>query len=67
MSSVTGYQAIQYLSGYSMTKAALEMPARNLVVELSPYRITVNCIAPGATVTLRNLADDPNYETVWVN
>lgn len=65
MSSVTGHQAIQYLSGYSMTKAALEMLARNLVVELSPYHITINCVAPGATVTPRNLADDPNYETVW--
>jgi glucose 1-dehydrogenase len=65
MSSVTGHQAIRYLSAYGMTKAALEMLARNLVVELSPYQITVNCVAPGATVTPRNLADDPNYEAVW--
>ena len=36
-----------------------------LVIELSPYHITVNCIAPGATVTPRNLEDDPNYETSW--
>ncbi len=67
MSSVTGHQAIRYLSVYGMTKAALEMLARNLVVELSPHRITVNCVAPGATVTPRNLADDPNYETIWGN
>lgn len=65
MSSVTGHQAIRYLSAYSMTKAALEMLARNLVVELSPYQITINCVAPGATITPRNLADDPNYEAVW--
>ena len=65
MSSVTGHQAIQYASVYSMTKAALEMMARNLVVELSQYGITINAIAPGATVTPRNLADDPDYETVW--
>lgn len=65
MSSVTGHQAIRYLSAYGMSKAALEMLARNLVVELSPYGITVNCVAPGATVTPRNLADDPNYEMVW--
>jgi glucose 1-dehydrogenase len=65
MSSVTGHQAIRYLSTYGMTKAALEMLARNLVVELAPYQITVNCVAPGATVTPRNLADDPNYEAVW--
>ncbi len=65
MSSVSGHQAIQYLSAYAMSKAALEMLARNLVVELSPYHITVNCIAPGATTTPRNLVDDPNYDQVW--
>jgi 3-oxoacyl-[acyl-carrier protein] reductase len=65
MSSVTGHQAIRYLSAYAMTKAALEMLARSLVVELSPYGITVNCVAPGATITPRNLADDPNYEAIW--
>ena len=65
MSSVTGHQAIQYASVYSMTKAALEMMARNLVVELSQYGITINAVAPGATVTPRNLADDPNYEAIW--
>ena len=65
MSSVTGYQAIQYLSAYASTKAALSMLARQLVVELGPYGITVNTIAPGATVTPRNLADDPDYEAVW--
>lgn len=67
MSSVTGHQAIEYLSAYSMTKAGLEMLARNLVVELSPYKITVNCVAPGATVTPRNLADDPEYEAHWAD
>ncbi|MEZ4666984.1 MAG: SDR family oxidoreductase [Anaerolineae bacterium] len=67
VSSVTGHRAIRYLSVYSMTKAALEMLARNLVVELSPFNITVNCVAPGATVTPRNLTDDPNYEAVWAS
>jgi 3-oxoacyl-[acyl-carrier protein] reductase len=65
MSSVTGHQALQYLSAYGMTKAALEMMARSLVVELSPYRITINAIAPGATLTPRNLADEPDYEAIW--
>jgi len=65
MSSVTGYQAIEYLSAYAMTKAALRMLAKQLVVELGPYGINVNAIAPGATITPRNLDDDPNYEKVW--
>ena len=67
MSSVTGHQAIRFLSCYGMTKAALEMLARNLVVELSPYGITINTVAPGATVTPRNLNDEPNYEEIWAN
>lgn len=65
MSSVTGHQAIEYLSAYGMTKAALEMLAKQLTSELAPYGITTNCIAPGATLTPRNLKDDPDYEAHW--
>ena len=65
MSSVTGHQAVPYLSAYGMTKAALEMLARNLVLELSPHGITINCVAPGAVITPRNLSDDPHYERTW--
>jgi len=63
-SSVTGHQAHKNLAAYGMSKAALEMLARNLVIELSPYRITVNAIAPGATLTERT-ADDAGYEKTW--
>jgi len=65
MSSVTGHQAIEYLSAYGMTKAALEMLAKQLTSELAQHKITVNCVAPGATVTPRNLKDDPDYEAHW--
>jgi glucose 1-dehydrogenase len=64
MSSVTGHQAHKNLAAYGMTKAALEMLAKNLVVELSPYQITVNAIAPGATLTERTL-NDHEYEKTW--
>ena len=64
MSSVTGHQAHKNLAAYGMTKAALEMLARSLVIELSPYKITVNAVAPGATMTERT-ADDTNYEKTW--
>jgi len=63
-SSVTGHQAHKDLAAYGMSKAALEMLARNLVVELSPYRITVNTVAPGATMTERT-AGDASYEKTW--
>lgn len=64
MSSVTGHQAHKNLAAYGMTKAALEMLAKNLVIELSPYKITVNAIAPGATLTERTL-NDHEYEKTW--
>ncbi len=63
-SSVTGHQAHKNLAAYGMTKAALEMLAKNLVIEVSEFKINVNTIAPGATLTERTL-DDPGYETVW--
>lgn len=63
-SSVTGHQAHKNLAVYGMTKAALEMLAKSLVVELSPFRINVNAIAPGATLTERTTAE-ADYEQVW--
>lgn len=64
MSSVTGHQAHKNLAAYGMSKAALEMLAKNLVIELSPYKINVNTVAPGATLTNRTMLD-PDYEKVW--
>jgi NAD(P)-dependent dehydrogenase (short-subunit alcohol dehydrogenase family) len=64
MSSVTGHQAHQDLAAYGMTKAALEMLAKSLVVELSPYQITVNTVAPGATLTERTM-EDAEYKNTW--
>jgi NAD(P)-dependent dehydrogenase (short-subunit alcohol dehydrogenase family) len=63
-SSVTGHQAHKNLAAYSMSKAAVEMLAKNLVIELSQYKINVNTLAPGATLTERTL-DDPDYTAVW--
>jgi len=64
MSSVTGHQAHQDLAAYGMTKAALEMLAKSLVIELSPYHITVNTVAPGATLTERT-QEDTEYKNTW--
>ncbi len=63
-SSVVGHQALKSLAAYAMTKAAIEMLAKNLVIELSPYKINVNTIAPGATLTERT-TEEENYEQVW--
>ncbi len=64
MSSVTGHQAHKNLAAYGMSKAGLEMLAKTLVVELSPYKINVNAIAPGATLTERTAMDN-TYEKTW--
>jgi len=64
MSSVTGHQAHKNLAAYGMSKAALEMLAKNLVVELSPFKININAIAPGATLTERTLGD-VEYDKTW--
>jgi glucose 1-dehydrogenase len=65
MSSVTAHQAHKDLAAYGMTKAALEMLAKNLVIELSPYKINVNCVAPGATKTERTM-QDADYDRTWM-
>lgn len=65
-SSVVGHQAHKNLAAYAMTKAGVEMLAKNLVIELSPYHINVNAIAPGATLTERTI-HDPDYSKVWSN
>ncbi|MDQ6901904.1 MAG: SDR family oxidoreductase [Bacteroidota bacterium] len=63
-SSVTGHQAHKDLAAYGMSKAALEMLAKNLVIELSQYKINVNTIAPGATLTERT-TEDAAYSKIW--
>ncbi len=65
MSSQVGIQAYHRLTAYSMTKSALQMLARNLAYELGQYQITVNAIAPGATLTERTQQEQPDYEGIW--
>ena len=64
MSSVTGRQAHPKLAAYGMTKAALDMLAKSLSIELAEHKITVNAIAPGATLTERTQSDE-NYKATW--
>jgi len=64
-SSVTGHQAHPDLAAYGMTKAGIEMLARALVLELGPYGITINAVAPGATLTERTAREMPDYAGSW--
>ena len=65
MSSNIGAKSYPHLTAYSMSKAALQMMVKSLVLELSPYHISINALAPGATLTPRTLEDDPDYENQW--
>ena len=65
MSSIVGQRAYPHATAYAMTKAALSMMAKNLVIELGPLGITINTISPGATLTERTALEDPDYEGVW--
>ena len=65
MSSTIGLRAYPQLAIYSMTKAALHMMAKSLVLDLSHYGITINAIAAGATITERTLLEDHDYENTW--
>lgn len=64
MSSVTGHQAFKNLAAYGMTKAALEMLAKSMVVELAGLNISVNTVAPGATLTERTM-EEKDYDKIW--
>lgn len=63
-SSVTAHQSHENLAAYAMSKAAIEMLAKNLVLELAPLGIRINTIAPGATLTERTTSD-PDYASTW--
>jgi len=64
LSSVTGIQAYPDLVVYGMTKAAIQLLAKGLTLDLSPHNITINAIAPGATLTERT-RKDPDYKKTW--
>lgn len=47
VSSILGKSGLNSLSGYSATKGAIDSMTRALSVELAPFSIQVNAIAPG--------------------
>src|SRR5262249_16354066 len=53
------------LSSYTASKGAIEMFTKSSAVELGPYGIRVNCIAPGAIDTERTKAELPDFAGTW--
>ena len=65
ISSVVAARGLDGLSAYGATKGGINALTIQLAAELGPQGIRVNAVAPGATNTERNLADDPDYAKVW--
>jgi glucose 1-dehydrogenase len=61
MSSVHEELPFPHFTPYCMSKGGVKMMTRNLAIELAPFGITVNSIAPGAIETPinRKLLNDP--------
>ncbi|MBI3666129.1 MAG: 3-oxoacyl-ACP reductase FabG [Acidobacteria bacterium] len=53
------------LVNYTASKGGIEMFTRVSAVELGPYGITVNCVAPGAIEIERTKLEAPDYAGAW--
>jgi len=65
ISSNISKRAYPNLAVYSMTKSALNMMSRSLSLELAPYQININTLAPGPTITERTLQEGEDYRKTW--
>lgn len=53
------------LSSYTASKGAIEMFTKSSAVELGPFGIRVNCVAPGAIETDRTKAELSDFAGTW--
>ena len=53
------------LVAYTASKGGIEMFTKVAAVELGPYQIRVNCVAPGAVEVERTRLEDPDYAGTW--
>ena len=57
--------AFPSLVAYTASKGGIEMLTKEAAVELGPYGIRVNCVAPGAIESERTREEDANYAETW--
>ena len=53
------------LLDHCVTKAGVDQLTRTSAIELGPFGIRVNCVAPGAVSVERTLKENPNFEGTW--
>ena len=63
--SNVGNRAYPDLVAYGMSKAGIAMLAQQLVLDLGPLGITINCVSPGAVLTERTEKEEKDYAGVW--
>jgi 3-oxoacyl-[acyl-carrier protein] reductase len=57
--------AFPSLVAYTASKGGIEMFTKEAAVELGPYGIRVNCIAPGSIESERTRMENPDYAGTW--
>lgn len=57
--------AFPKLVAYTASKGGIEMLTKVSALELGPYGIRVNCVAPGATEIERTKLESANYAETW--
>jgi NAD(P)-dependent dehydrogenase (short-subunit alcohol dehydrogenase family) len=57
--------AFPKLVNYTASKGGIEMFTKVSAVELGPYQITVNCVAPGAIEIERTKLETGDYKATW--
>lgn len=65
ISSVSAHIAQRNQSHYGAAKAGVELMAKAMAVELAPYQITVNCVAPGGpiiTAHTQSMTEEAGFE-----
>jgi NAD(P)-dependent dehydrogenase (short-subunit alcohol dehydrogenase family) len=57
--------AFPSLVAYTASKGGIEMLTKEAAVELGPFGIRVNCLAPGSIESERTRLEDPDYAGTW--
>jgi 3-oxoacyl-[acyl-carrier protein] reductase len=57
--------AFPNLVDYTASKGGIEQFTKSAAVELGPFGITVNCVAPGAIITDRTAGESADYGARW--
>jgi NAD(P)-dependent dehydrogenase (short-subunit alcohol dehydrogenase family) len=62
ISSIHSIQTYMHITAYATTKGGLNAMTRQLALELAPYGINVNCVAPGAIHVEKFYGVVPGYD-----